>query len=188
MAGPAHMTSTASAAGARPASGGPPVRQHCLHVTPESARTAASARQSGARRCACAWPATQAQPARRMWTNVPPARASMGARVSTLWGTSPACAQSPSRDLAVRREANQCRMPASQPLARMGAPVWMQMRATCANAPRASLGPTAGRETLTTVSAVMVADAWGPTPLSASAPQASLGSSVNLKSQPLPAT
>ena len=36
------------------------------------------------------------------------------------------------------------------------------------------------QEPLMTVSAAMVADAWGPTPPSASAPQASLGSPVNL--------
>lgn len=95
---------------------------------------------------------------------------------------------SPSRDLDVRQEATWCLPPASPTPARMEAPVWMRIQDTCASALKASWAWTAQRESPMTVSAGMEADAWVPTPPSASVLRASLGSFVNLKSQPHPAT
>lgn len=50
------------------------------------------------------------------WTSAAPARALTEARVWTSWGTSPACAQSPSRDRAARQVTGRCLWQCHSPL------------------------------------------------------------------------
>lgn len=182
------MVSTASAASAQPASRDPPVNRPNLHVTTKYVKMVASARQREALQYVCVRLDTLGPPVRQMWMNAVLIHAGMGDPVLTWLETTAVFVCNPSRDLSVRQEATWCLRPASPTPARTGAPVWMLMRDTCVNALKASWAWTAERGSSMTVSAGTEADAWVPTPPSASVLQASSGSFVNLKSQPRPAT